>query len=314
MSIDVEKTQLICWRLFHLYWEVEKRTKRCHTRTRAAAAGRDGPGRGRDVRAEPGREWERFYLTPITGIYFLFDAWDPISAEALQLRRRRPFPSYLFTYPGSPIYCPIWNWFGWQTEHYNSLYTNLPVPWLARTGLWESRSLRNVRRSRVHLLGWRPAITFLGSVFDTSTRYWCSVVFLYCSWSVGFLYTRYCLGRKRGSTLQPFCTALSGTTTPTNAMSTSAGLNASGYNLFRLLVVIYIFAYSAKSNMVMNIASGLLLISISWIKLLVNLAKFPTQVPFSLGRRVGRRRASSFARAASWFRVRLGSFLQNGRY
>jgi hypothetical protein len=35
------------------------------------------PGCGRDeaggVRVEPKREWERFYLTPITGIYFLFD-------------------------------------------------------------------------------------------------------------------------------------------------------------------------------------------------------------------------------------------------
>jgi hypothetical protein len=63
-----------------------------------------------------------------------------------------------------------------------------------------------------------------------------------------------------------FCTASSGTTTPISAMSTSAGLNASGYNLYRLLVVlhiIYIFAYSAKSNMVMNIASSVILLSVS---------------------------------------------------
>jgi hypothetical protein len=33
----------------------------------------------------------------------------------------------------------------------------------------------------VHLLGWRPAITFLGSVFDTTSRY-CSIVFLYYLW------------------------------------------------------------------------------------------------------------------------------------
>jgi hypothetical protein len=62
-------------------------------------------------------------------------------------------------------------------------------------------------------------------------------------------------------------------------MSTSDGLNASGYNLFRFFVevnIIYIFAYSARSNMFMNFASDMLLLSISWIKLLVNLAKFPT--------------------------------------
>jgi hypothetical protein len=78
--------------------------------------------------------------------------------------------------------------------------------WLARTGLCESRSLQNVRRSRIYLLRWRPVITFLGSVFDTSTRY-CSVVFLYYSFSVVLLFTRYCSGREWGSALQPFCTA-----------------------------------------------------------------------------------------------------------
>jgi hypothetical protein len=43
-----------------------------------------------------------------------------------------------------------------------------------------------------------------------------------------------------------------------------------------VLIIMYIFAYSAKSNKVMNIASAMFLISISWIKLLVKLAKFPT--------------------------------------
>jgi hypothetical protein len=124
---------------------------------------------------------------------------------------------------------------------------------------------RTIRRSRIHLLGWRPANTFLGSVFDTSTR------ICYCS--VDFLFTRYCSvvfpsrkGREWGSALQPFYTASSGTTTPTSAMSTSVGLNASGYNLFRYLAevnIIYIFAYFARSNMFMNFASGMLLLSIS---------------------------------------------------
>jgi hypothetical protein len=62
-------------------------------------------------------------------------------------------------------------------------------------------------------------------------------------------------------------------------MSTSIGLNADGYNLIRLLSVvhiIYIFAYSGRSNIVMNIASAVFVFSISWIKLLVKLAKFPT--------------------------------------
>jgi hypothetical protein len=59
-------------------------------------------------------------------------------------------------------------------------------------------------------------------------------------------------------------------------MSTSAGLNVVGYNL-RLLTtlhIIYIFTYYARSNLVMNFASGMFLLLISWIKLLVKLAKF----------------------------------------
>jgi hypothetical protein len=62
-------------------------------------------------------------------------------------------------------------------------------------------------------------------------------------------------------------------------MSTSAGLNAAGYNLIRLLTVfhiMYIFTLSRRTNFVTNIASELLVFIISWIKLLVKLAKFPT--------------------------------------
>jgi hypothetical protein len=61
-------------------------------------------------------------------------------------------------------------------------------------------------------------------------------------------------------------------------MSTSAGLNASGYNLFRILIVlniVYIFEYSVRSHMFMNIVTSMLLLNF-WIKLLVNLAKFQT--------------------------------------
>jgi hypothetical protein len=67
--------------------------------------------------------------------------------------------------------------------------------------------------------------------------------------------------------------------TSTSAMSTSAGLNASGYNLFQFFVVVnivYMFAYSVRSHMFMNIVTSLLLLSFFWIKLLINLAKFPT--------------------------------------
>jgi hypothetical protein len=42
--------------------------------------------------------------------------------------------------------------------------------------------------------------------------------------------------------LLPFCTASSGTTTPTSAMSTSTGMNATGYNLPLIVShIIYIF-------------------------------------------------------------------------
>jgi hypothetical protein len=85
--------------------------------------------------------------------------------------------------------------------------------------------------------------------------------------------------RERRLALHPFCTASSETTTPTSTMSTNADLNAAGYNLFRLLTVlhiIYIFTYYARSNFVMNFASSMFLLLISWIKLFVKLAKFPT--------------------------------------
>jgi hypothetical protein len=62
-------------------------------------------------------------------------------------------------------------------------------------------------------------------------------------------------------------------------MSTSTGLNAFGFNPFRILVVVtivYMFAYSVRSHMFINIVTSMLLLSIFWIKLLVNLAKFPT--------------------------------------
>jgi hypothetical protein len=55
-------------------------------------------------------------------------------------------------------------------------------------------------------------------------------------------------------------------------------MNAAGYNiLFIVLHFIYIFAYCARSNLVMNFVTVMFLILIFWIKLLVQLAKFPTE-------------------------------------
>jgi hypothetical protein len=49
---------------------------------------------------------------------------------------------------------------------------------------------------------------------------------------------------ERRSALHPFCTASSGTTTPTNAMSTSAGLNAVGIIYFDCLLFYILSTYS----------------------------------------------------------------------
>jgi hypothetical protein len=63
-------------------------------------------------------------------------------------------------------------------------------------------------------------------------------------------------------------------------MSTSTGMNAAGYNLLLTVYhMIYIFAYYDRSVLVMNIisfASVMFVLLIFWIKLLVNLPKFPT--------------------------------------
>jgi hypothetical protein len=52
--------------------------------------------------------------------------------------------------------------------------------------------------------------------------------------------------------------------TSTSSMWTSASLNASGYNLFQIFVVVnivYMSAYSVRSHMFMNIVTSLLLLS-----------------------------------------------------
>jgi hypothetical protein len=62
-------------------------------------------------------------------------------------------------------------------------------------------------------------------------------------------------------------------------MSTSTGMNAAGYNLLLTVYMIYIFAYYGRSVLVTNIvsfASVMFVFLIFWIKLLVNLPKFPT--------------------------------------
>jgi hypothetical protein len=60
-------------------------------------------------------------------------------------------------------------------------------------------------------------------------------------------------------------------------MSTSAGFNAAGYNIFRLLTVlhiIYIFAYYARSNFVMNFSSDMFLLLIPGLNYLLNWLNF----------------------------------------
>jgi hypothetical protein len=66
-------------------------------------------------------------------------------------------------------------------------------------------------------------------------------------------------------------------TTPTSAMSISAGMNATGYNLLlTVLFIIYIFAHCGRSYFVMNFVSVKVLRLFFWIKLLVKMANFPT--------------------------------------
>jgi hypothetical protein len=73
--------------------------------------------------------------------------------------------------------------------------------------------------------------------------------------------------------LHSFCTASSGTTTPTSAMSTSGDMNAAGYNLLLTIsLIIYIFAYYGRSHFVMNFVSFKFLLLFFWIKLLVKMA------------------------------------------
>jgi hypothetical protein len=52
----------------------------------------------------------------------------------------------------------------------------------------------------------------------------------------------------------------------------------------------YKFTHSGRTNIVMNIASEILVFTISWIKLLAKLAKFPTR-PTVAGKRIGEERA-----------------------
>jgi hypothetical protein len=91
MSIGVVKVQLICWRLFHLYWEVEKRTLRCHTRARHCCrwvgpwARRGEAGRRRACRVVSGRDGLYIFLFDDALSRKCFNPWDPISDEALQL-------------------------------------------------------------------------------------------------------------------------------------------------------------------------------------------------------------------------------------
>jgi hypothetical protein len=54
-------------------------------------------------------------------------------------------------------------------------------------------------------------------------------------------------------------------------------MNAAGYNiLLTVLHFIYVFAYCARSNLVMNLVAVMFLLLFFLIKLLIKLAKFPT--------------------------------------
>jgi hypothetical protein len=155
-----------------------------------------------------------------------------------------------------------------SVERNNTLHTDIPIPWLARTGPWESRSLRDILRIQSS-----PAQVKTGNhVFGECYQHDYSLLLLPVCDRIAALLEGVNTGT--ASFLQ------SGTTTPTSAMSTSAGMNAVGYNLLLTVYhMIYIFAYYGRSVFVMNIvsfASVMFVLLIFWIKLLVNLPKFPT--------------------------------------
>ena len=83
----------------------------------------------------------------------------------------------------------------------------------------------------VHLLGWRPSITFLGvSASGTTTHFVLSFL------RVTIIYF---LVSRCWSALLHFCTASSGTTTSTGTMSTSASSSVAEYISIMIISIIY---------------------------------------------------------------------------
>jgi hypothetical protein len=131
-------------------WAWRGRRRAC----RAETYGRRGCGTGRD-----GTEWERFSTS------FLMRR-VPISAKALRrLDASAPLPlltlgpwltrELLYT-TSSGLVPRV------EITQNNLLQTEIPIPWLARTGPWESRSLWDVRRIRSSPARVKTAITFWG--------------------------------------------------------------------------------------------------------------------------------------------------------
>ena len=150
----------------------------------------------------------------------------------------------------------------------------LPRPGSYEHGNRESRPLKP-SHLRVHLLGWRVAIRFLGSNHATAR-------------SIHDLWLHLLPNVRNGggsSALQPLCTTSSRTTTPTGAMSTSAtGSGAAGYVLIyplsstikiMIISIIYMFM-SLRSYKHIHDVTNLLIIAILWIKLLLKWSKILT--------------------------------------
>ena len=114
----------------------------------------------------------------------------------------------------------------------------------------------------VHLLGWRLAIMFSGSV---RKRHDYSLVLV----TIVFFPASRCW-----SALLPFCTPSSGTATSTGTMSTSASGSAAGYISLLIISIIYMLI-TFRSHMHIYDVTNMLIIFF-WIKLPLKLPNFLT--------------------------------------
>jgi hypothetical protein len=172
-----------------------------------------------------------------------FNPWVPISAQALELLSPASLlPSLRF--PVKSYILPLGSVLSQLDAH--------PA--------FPSHVLRAQVCGRVGASGTFVGVELICSGEDRWPRFWgMSSTRLLAPWHLLQRATSQCHlplhARQRGSALQPLYTASSRTTTLTSAMSTSTGLNASGYNLFRILVVVnivYMFAFSVRSHVFMR--------------------------------------------------------------